>query len=27
VARTYGQYVWERICEAAAEYGYNTASG
>jgi heterotetrameric sarcosine oxidase gamma subunit len=27
VARTYGQYVWEWICEAAAEYGYNTASG
>jgi heterotetrameric sarcosine oxidase gamma subunit len=27
VARTYGQYVWEWMCEAAAEYGYNTASG
>ncbi len=27
VARTYGQYVWEWICEAAAEYGYSTASG
>jgi heterotetrameric sarcosine oxidase gamma subunit len=27
VARTYGLYVWEWICEAAAEYGYSTASG
>jgi methylglutamate dehydrogenase subunit D len=27
VARTYGQYVWEWICEAAAEYGYSTLSG
>jgi heterotetrameric sarcosine oxidase gamma subunit len=27
VARTYGQYVWEWMCEAAAEYGYSTASG
>jgi heterotetrameric sarcosine oxidase gamma subunit len=27
VTRTYGQYVWEWICEAAAEYGYSTASG
>ena len=25
VARTYGQYVWEWICEAAAEYGYSTS--
>ena len=27
VARTYGQYVWEWLCEAAAEYGYSTLSG
>jgi methylglutamate dehydrogenase subunit D len=27
VARTCGQYVWEWTCEAAAEYGYSTASG
>jgi heterotetrameric sarcosine oxidase gamma subunit len=27
VARTYGQYIWEWICEAAAEYGYIAASG
>jgi heterotetrameric sarcosine oxidase gamma subunit len=27
VARTYGQYVWEWIREAAAEYGYSTQSG
>jgi heterotetrameric sarcosine oxidase gamma subunit len=27
VARTYGQYVWEWVCEAAAEYGYSTVSG
>jgi heterotetrameric sarcosine oxidase gamma subunit len=27
VARTYGQYAWEWIIEAAAEYGYIAASG
>jgi heterotetrameric sarcosine oxidase gamma subunit len=27
VARTYGQYVWEWVLEAAAEYGYSVASG
>jgi heterotetrameric sarcosine oxidase gamma subunit len=27
VARTYGQYVWEWIIEAAAEYGYIAAPG
>jgi sarcosine oxidase subunit gamma len=27
VPRTYGQYAWEWLCEAAAEYGYSPASG
>jgi heterotetrameric sarcosine oxidase gamma subunit len=27
VPRTYGQYAWEWLCKAAAEYGYHPASG